>query len=130
MTEHATSARRIAVAVDQGQLALHFGHTDAFAVFTDNDTPCPRAVYRVRTAEPPGTEHPHGDHHDEVADLLADCRTLICGGIGHHAAETLERRGILVVVAAEEGSPEEIYQKFASGTLPEGRVHRCCHSHG
>ena len=105
MTEPDTPARRIAVAVDQGRLALHFGRTDAFAVFTDNGTPCPRAVYRVRTADPPGMAHPHGEHHNEVAALLGDCGTLICGGIGHHAAEILEQQNIRVVVAAvDEGA--------------------------
>ena len=128
MTEPDTPARRIAVAVDQGRLALHFGRTDAFAVFTDNGTPCPRAVYRVRTADPPGMAHPHGEHHNEVAALLGDCGTLICGGIGHHAAEILKQRNIRVVVAAVDASPEEIYQRFRKGTLPEGEVHRCCHA--
>ena len=121
-------ALRTAVAVDQGRLALHFGHTDAFAVFTGGHTASPRPMYRVRTADPPGSEHPHGIHHRDVADLLADCETIICGGIGHRAAETLEARGIRVVVSAEEGFPDVIYQKFLAGTLPLGSVHRCCHS--
>lgn len=123
------SIHRTAVAVDQGRLARHFGRTDAFAVFRSNPTPCPRAVYRVRTSGPPGSESLHERHHEEVAALLDDCETVICGGIGDHAAAILEQHGIQVVVTAADGFPEEIYQRFTKGTLANGKVHPCCHSH-
>ena len=55
--------------------------------------------------------------HRSFVDLMAGCRTVICGGIGQGAADALVANGIEPVVLAMPLSIEEAAAGYLAGSL-------------
>jgi predicted Fe-Mo cluster-binding NifX family protein len=106
---------KIAIPLAQGQLAMHFGHCEQFALINIEAGEDP-TVRGTELLTPPPHEpgvlpqwlHEHG------ADLI------IAGGMGQRAQTLFQQNGIDVVVGAPAWEPEEIARHYLCGTLPTG----------
>lgn len=126
---------RIAVPTDDGvNLSSHFGRSRGFLIFEARDG----RVALVETRPNAGC-HGHGGAvsgeaaaghgHAPILDVLGDCRTAICSGIGPRAVEALEASGISVVLVEAAGDAERIVAAYQSGALQPapGGLCQCNH---
>jgi len=116
---------KIAVALQNGRLAEHFGQSEQFAVFTATPSSFEGPEFRTPNKQDDGGFH---DAHTSIVETLMDCQCVITSGMGHRVAEALKLAGIEPVVAAEPGTPEELAKKLSKDQLKRGHYHRCCHS--
>jgi len=110
----ADGVRRIAVPIANGELAMHFGHCEAFALVEVD----PDAKAIVKTEEIAAPEHQPGLLprwlHERGANLV------IAGGMGSRAQNLFAECGIQVVTGASGGTPEAIAQAWLDGALQTG----------
>ena len=110
----------IAIPVANGQLCMHFGHCEHFALI-DVDTTS-KQILKTRQVNPP----PHEPGllprwlHEQGANLI------IAGGMGQRAQTIFDANGIEVVVGAPAGQPREIAQSYLDGALKSG-TNACDH---
>lgn len=106
---------KIAIPVADGELCMHFGHCEQFALIevdAENKT-----VVKTEMATPP----PHEPGvlprwlHEQGADVI------IAGGMGQRAQAVFAHNGIKVVVGAAGGGPEAIASQYLSGALVTGQ---------
>jgi Mrp family chromosome partitioning ATPase/predicted Fe-Mo cluster-binding NifX family protein len=105
---------RIALPLSQGQLSLHFGHCDQFAIF-DIDEDLKKPV-RGDDITPPGHAPgvlPKWLHENNV-------NVIIGGGMGQRAQQLFAQNNIEVVTGVSGGSPEEIVSAYLDSTLETG----------
>lgn len=105
---------RIAVPLAQGELSLHFGHCDLFAIF-DVDENLKKLISRNDATPPahaPGVL-PKWLHENNV-------NVIIAGGMGQRAQQLFAQNDIKVVIGASSGSPEEIISAYLQDTLETG----------
>ncbi|HAT11904.1 MAG TPA: chromosome partitioning protein ParA [Planctomycetes bacterium] len=99
----------IAVPISNGQVDPHFGHCTAFALL---ETDGQRIVQR-RDLTPP-------KHEPGVLPrwlISQGVRVVIAGGMGERAQQMLEQAGVVVVMGASTGTPEELAFRYISGGL-------------
>ena len=105
---------KIAIPIAQGELCMHFGHCEQFALIETD--PASRTVGEVQMLTPP----PHEPGvlprwlHEQGADVI------IAGGMGQRAQMLFAQNGIDVVVGAPAGSPEQIARAYLNETLEAG----------
>ncbi len=105
---------KIAAITDDGRtISQHFGRAGHYLVVTvENGRVVNREMrdklghnhfaQEPHPAETPG--QPHGfdpvsqDRHTRMAEAIADCQALLCGGMGAGAYESMRQRGIRPVV--------------------------------
>jgi predicted Fe-Mo cluster-binding NifX family protein len=105
---------RIAIPLVQGQLSLHFGHCDQFAIF-DIDEQQKQITQRNDITPPvhaPGVL-PQWLNENNV-------NIIIAGGIGMRAQQLFARNGIQVVVGASAGTPEALVSAYLTDSLKTG----------
>lgn len=111
---------RIAVTYDDGSVFQHFGHTQAFKVYT------------VENGEIVDSQvvSSNGQGHGALATLLADkaIDALVCGGIGMGAVNALSGYGIRVY-AGVSGDADEAVSALLAGTLEYSESANCDHHH-
>lgn len=105
---------RIAVPLVQGQLSLHFGHCDQFAIF-DVDAENRRISGRSDQTPP---AHAPGVLPQWLHGIGVN--VIIAGGMGQRAQQLFTQQGVEVVVGAPAGSPEEIVEAYLQDTLRTG----------
>jgi predicted Fe-Mo cluster-binding NifX family protein len=105
---------RIAVPVANGQLAMHFGHCEEFAIL-DVD-PESKAVVKKEMVKAP----PHQPGLLPVWLGEKGVNVIIAGGMGMRAQTLFAERGISVAVGASGQSPEELALAYVNGTLATG----------
>jgi len=105
---------RIAIPLADGQLALHFGHCEQFAV-VEVDEPA-REIGSTALQVPPG--HEPGVLPQWLAEQGVDL--VIVGGMGQRAQQLLAASGIDVVVGANPAPPRELVRAYLDGTLAGG----------
>jgi predicted Fe-Mo cluster-binding NifX family protein len=66
--------------------------------------------------QPHGTRPSSEGRHARMAEAIADCEALICGGMGYGAYTSMQSRGIRPVVTALE-SVEEALVAYVEGRL-------------
>ena len=112
---------RIAVTYEDGQVFQHFGHTDAFKIY-DEENGAVRDEKVVST---------NGQGHGALASVLKDlgADVLICGGIGGGAQTALEEAGIRLY-AGVSGSCDEAVKQFLDGSLAYVQDATCGHHSG
>ena len=111
-----TTTEKVAFATDDGSnINRHFGRLGGFAVYTINDGLPPSWELRKRptAADRPG-EHLH--NHVALLEPIADCETLIAGGMGLPMAENVARSGIRLVLTSLP-SIEEALASYLEGSL-------------
>lgn len=105
---------RIAIPVLDGQLSLHFGHCDQFAL-VDVD-PAQNNITDVSYLTPP----PHAPGllprwlHEQGAT------TIIAGGMGSRAQDLFSEHGITVITGAPVDTPTALVTAFLENTLATG----------
>jgi len=105
---------RIAVPVENGRLALHFGHCRQFAFVDDADGT--EGGLSVRLAEPP----PHEPGVLPTWLRGEGVQVVLAGGMGRRALELLEQAGIEVIIGAPLETPEELASRYLRGDLQSG----------
>lgn len=105
---------KVAVPTVEGQLCMHFGHCQQFAL-VEADTESKTVVSTSMLTPPP---HAPGVLpvwlHEQGANMV------IAGGMGMRAQQLFEQNGISVVVGAPTGTPEDIVKAMMNGTLESG----------
>jgi ATP-binding protein involved in chromosome partitioning len=105
---------RIAIPLAQGQLSLHFGHCDEFAIVDVNSQEkCISGIHRgAAPAHAPGV----------LPQWLAqqNVNVVIAGGMGSRAQTLFAENGIKVIIGATAGGPEEVVNAYLNGTLQTG----------
>ncbi len=113
---------KIAVPMAQGQMCMHFGHCEKFAVLDVDDN---GAVIKREDVDPP--EHVPGVIPKFVADLGVN--VMLAGGMGARAIDILEQRGVKVLVGCPNQSPEALAELYCKGQLTSG-ANACGGGHG
>jgi len=132
---------KIAVASDDGvSIAGHFGRCAGFLIFDAEKENVKQIDYRVNSfghhqQGQPEHNHEHGhDHnhteghhsHDGFANALADCKVVICRGMGRRAVMDLSAKGIQPAIVTEEMSAQEAATRYARGHLNASSDSACC----
>ena len=105
------SGRRIAVPLEAGLVAEHFGHCEAFAIFEVAGAESTITEVSVIPAPP----HRPGFLPGWLSELGVD--VIIAGGMGARASELLRGEGIEVVVGAPRGGANEVVRSYLDQTL-------------
>jgi predicted Fe-Mo cluster-binding NifX family protein len=123
---------KIAVITDDGKtISQHFGRAPYYLVLTIEEGKIVNREMRDKmghnqfSAEP-HAEEPHGEGHGmdsashnkhvSMAEAIADCKALLCGGMGMGAYESMRRLNIQPVVT-ELRDIEAAAQAFIDGKL-------------
>ncbi len=111
---------KIAVTYENGQVFQHFGHTEAFQVYTVEDGKV------TQTALLPT----NGSGHGALAAFLTQhgVTDLICGGIGGGARTALAEVGITLYPGVT-GSADGAVQALLAGNLQFDPDTVCAHHH-
>jgi predicted Fe-Mo cluster-binding NifX family protein len=102
---------KIAVPMNGNEMAMHFGHCEAFRVFKVEAN----AVVGTENLTPPPHEPgvlPRFLAGEGVTHILA-------GGMGQRAQQLFQAAGVEVVVGVS-GVPSELVERFLAGTLKAG----------
>ena len=108
------STQVVAIPVAEGQLCMHFGHCEQFALL-DVDT-ADKKILNTRHLTPP----PHEPGllprwlHEQGASLV------IAGGMGQRAQNIFTEHGIRVIVGVGAGEPKSIVRAYLDGKLLSG----------
>lgn len=105
---------RIAVPVANGQLAMHFGHCEEFAIM-DVDQERKVLLNKEIVKAPP---HEPGLLPRWLGEKGVN--VIIAGGMGSRAQSLFAEQGIDVAVGASAKSPEELAGSYVHGTLVTG----------
>ncbi len=105
---------KIAVPVVNGQLCMHFGHSDKFALVSVD--PEKKVIQNVDLLTPP--PHEPGVLPKWLSEQQATM--VIAGGMGSRAQSLFTEYGIQVVTGASAGTPEDVVQAYLEGTLVTG----------
>jgi predicted Fe-Mo cluster-binding NifX family protein len=111
---------RIALPTVNGQLCMHFGHCQQFALI-DVD-PAVNAITHERHVDAP----PHQPGLLPAWLAEHDVTHVIAGGMGARAQGLFHSAGIDVTVGAPSGPPRDIVQAYIDGALEPG-VNACDH---
>ena len=105
---------RIAIPIANGELCMHFGHCEQFAVVEVDEQS--KQIVNTTMLQPP--VHAPGVLpawlHEQGANVI------IAGGMGQRAQQLFAQNDIAVVVGACGGSPEELASAYLAGTLEAG----------
>lgn len=111
---------RIAIPVADGRLAQHFGHCQQFAL-VDVDTETGTIIGTSMETPPP---HEPGVIPKWVADQKV--QLVLAGGMGAKAQTMFTDAGVRVVTGCPAENPDELVNKYMSGTLSTG-ANACDH---
>jgi len=114
---------KIAMPIDSGMLAGHFGHAPKFAIVDIQDG----AVASSQILSPP--PHEPGSLPRWLQQL--GVTDVICGGIGARAVELLRAAGIRVIAGVQVMDPAQAVEDFIKGNIT-GTAEATCqgHEHG
>ncbi|MCP4660614.1 MAG: ATPase [bacterium] len=114
---------QIAVPVENGRLSAHFGHCEAFAIVTADETTRKIVSTRQIPAPPHQPGFLPGWLHDQEADVI------LAGGMGGRAQQLFSERGIQVVIGAPTETAEALATAYLEGRLVAG-ANPCDHHAG
>lgn len=104
---------RIAIPTADGRLAMHFGHSEQFALVDVEQGRIARIVMVKPPPHEPGVI-PRWLHQQGATHIIA-------GGMGSRAQQFFAQFGIEVVVGAPLLTPQEVVASYLAGTLETGR---------
>jgi predicted Fe-Mo cluster-binding NifX family protein len=83
-------------------ISRHFGHVKQFVVVEAHEgAEIERSVRQTADSLPIETLHTIGHDHDALLDLIADCDTIVAGGMGKPMADRSVERGFEVILTSE-----------------------------
>ena len=112
---------KIAVTYDNGMIFQHFGKTQFMKVYDIDEN---GEIQRVHI-ESMG-KHSHHGIAGYIKEIGVD--TLICGGLGQGAVDSLEAAGIKIY-AGNTGNADTAVIKFLKGEIKENSKANCNHHH-
>ncbi|MGC8761348.1 MAG: NifB/NifX family molybdenum-iron cluster-binding protein [Bryobacteraceae bacterium] len=112
---------RIAIPVENGRLAQHFGHASHFALF-DVDPESNRVLSAQVLSAPP---HAPGLLPAWLKEL--DVHVVIAGGMGPRAVSLLEANAMEVIPGAPVMAAQTLVEQYLAGSLRGGQNH-CNHA--
>ena len=104
----------IAVPTANGELCMHFGHCETFALYEVDQNE--KKIISKKELVPPPHEPgllPKWLHEEGVGVVIA-------GGMGQRAQALFTQSGIEVVVGAEPCAPESVVKAYLDGSLQTG----------
>ena len=105
------NSSRIAIATTDGvSVCDHLARSASFLVFEIGGDRILSRTVRTRGTDACG-------NHRSFVELLADCRAVICGGIGAGAANALAAHGVESVVLADPITVDAAIAGYLAGTL-------------
>ena len=105
---------KIAIPLAAGQLSMHFGHCQEFAIVeVDEKT---QEIIATQTLQPPS--HLPGALPAWLHELGAN--VIIAGGMGQRAQQLFDQNDIKVVIGASSQSSEELIKTYLAGNLETG----------
>ena len=105
---------KIAIPVTRGNLSLHFGHCEQFALFeVDSDS---KTIRDRQDLTPPN--HEPGVLPRWLGEQGAN--VIITGGMGARAQSLFTQNNITVVIGAPSEEPEQIVNAYLDGSLTTG----------
>ncbi len=123
---------KIAVITDDGQtISQHFGRARYYLVVTVENGEITDRQLRDKLGHSHFANEPHPDaqpgqphgfdpasqnRHARMAEAIADCQTLLCGGMGAGAYESMRARGIRPVVT-DLVKIDEAVRAFVEGRI-------------
>ena len=105
---------RIAIPLHDGNLCLHFGHCDTFAII-DADPQSRKITNRLDQTPPP---HEPGVLPKWLGGIGVN--VIIAGGMGQRAKQLFDENKIEVVVGAPVDAPENLVSAYLAKTLQTG----------
>lgn len=111
---------KIAIPLANGELCMHFGHCEEFAVIEVDEAA--KTIISTETLTPP--PHEPGVIPRWIGSL--GVKLVIAGGMGPMAQQLLAGQGIQVLAGASPAAPEELVKAWFAGTLACG-VNVCDH---
>jgi len=126
---------KIAIPTNDGiNISAHFGRCREFLIFEAQNGQVKLIETRINAGcqeHGSGSSDGVAEHHSHsgFVDVLRDCETVLCGGIGAGAVAALKAGGIPVVLVEAAGSAEQIVAAFQSGALrpASGGMCQCQH---
>jgi predicted Fe-Mo cluster-binding NifX family protein len=109
---------KIAIPLARGELSSHFGHCEAFAIYTTDGG----QIIEEKIVDPP--VHEPGSHPAFLKEL--GCNVVISGGMGFKAQDLMCQNGIKVVVGVPPLPLRELVNQYMQGKLESGD-NRCDH---
>lgn len=109
---------KLALPLSQNELSSHFGHCEAFAVFTIEDG----KIVKHETIDPP--VHEPGSHPRFLHELGVS--VVIAGGMGIKAQELFQQNSIEVIIGVCPLPLTELVQMYIDHKLEAGD-NRCDH---
>jgi predicted Fe-Mo cluster-binding NifX family protein len=113
----------IAVGTADGQsICDHLARSSAFFVLEIRDGRVQSKTIRERRTDACGS-------HKSFVEILEGCHTVLCGGIGQGAYDSLTQGGIEPLVVTGKCSVDEAVERYLSGKLAttDERVCLCKH---
>jgi transcriptional regulator with XRE-family HTH domain/predicted Fe-Mo cluster-binding NifX family protein len=123
---------KIAVITDDGQtISQHFGRAPYYLVFTIEGGKIVERELRDKMGHNQFSAHPHAhdshtpehgtdaashEKHSSMAETIADCKAILCGGMGMGAYESMRRLNIQPVVT-DLSDIDAAVQAFITGKL-------------
>lgn len=104
---------KIAIPLTNGRLSEHFGHCEAFAIYTVEG----KTIVKEEIVDPPA--HEPGSHPAFLNQL--GCSVVIASGMGMKAQELMCANGIRVLVGGPQLEPKELVNLYLQGRLESGR---------
>ena len=104
----------VAIPIAGGQLCMHFGHCEQFALL-EVDIKGKKVLSSSRVDPPP--------HEPGLLPRWLNeqgVNLVIAGGMGGRAQSIFAEQGIKVLVGAPAESPESLVQSYLEGTLQSG----------
>ncbi len=105
---------KIAIPLVQGNLSMHFGHCEQFAIVEVDETT--KKIGETELLTPPAHEPgalPRWLHEQGATVIIA-------GGMGMRAQQLFTQSGIAVVVGAPSQQPEELVSAYLAESLETG----------
>ena len=102
---------KIAIPLANGQLCMHFGHCEEFAIIEADEAA--KTILKSETKTPP--PHEPGVLPRWIASLGVNL--VIAGGMGPMAQQLLAAQGIQVLAGASPAAPEALVKAWFDGSL-------------
>ena len=118
---------KIAVATeDQRNISNHFGRAPQYRIITVDGSKIIGNEVRTKPYHSQQEHHPAGENHshDDMFAPIADCRVLLCGGMGTPAFTKAQEAGLTVILTG--GDIEAAVMAYTSGSLTSDsrRIHQ------
>lgn len=122
---------RIAIPTnDMTTVSAHFGRSKGFMVYDLNNTQVINFQYIINTfthhAKNKNKEHNHGrEHsHETIISALANCDTVITGGMGKRLYSDFEEKNVQVFITQEKNIHKAL--KLLTTNALDNNTAKCC----